>query len=326
MSTARRISLGRHGDCRRKLALEALEKRLLLAISPMQLLQGHQDCLSNGLAGLKDWAEGLDQYDLLSQVLPVAGQSLGDSLDLGGVLDKGLVAPLAAWLNGPPGRSSDDLVAAIQSLGGTFDDLTVLAPTGVSGGQDTGAGYDELVFNLVLQASRSIPNLPISLGPDGDAMGLGIDATTTVTFATTLDVALGMDLTSGLAPEDAFFIRVTELSATASASVTGLTCDVNVGFYDAELAGGDLSLNAVLDVTLGNPDADPRGNVTLAEARRHGPGDAGDAGALGLGQRIAVDLGRGVRRLRPELALAGGDLLFDQSIRCAGPVVQRRLR
>jgi autotransporter-associated beta strand protein len=262
MST-KRTDMGRRGESLRKLAFEPLERRLLLAvISPSQ-----QQCLLAGLNGLADWAGTLDQYGLAAQPLPVISRSLGDSLDLSGILQQGLVTPLAPYLNGNCAPTTDELLAAIQGLSQTAGNLTItIDPASVSVVVVSQSGKSELVFHLVLQAERSLSS-GISLGPHGDAMGLAFNPSITVGLSASarLDFSFGMDLAPSLAPQDAFFICVSSFSASASASGSVLAGPMNLGFYDAQLGGGSMSLDARLNVTLNDPDSDPRGDISLRE-------------------------------------------------------------
>src|SRR5262245_6822987 len=89
---------------------------------------------------------------------------------------------------------------------------------------------------------------------------IGVDA------SLALDVSFGVDLTTGLSPEQAFFIRVGGFDAHIDAAAASLaTGPMRFGFFGAALASGNMSINADLSVSLNNPDADPHGNITLVE-------------------------------------------------------------
>jgi len=271
MSTAPKVSVVGRVEHRRRLALETLEHRLLLAIGPAPIDSAQQQCLEDGLDGLVVWADTLDRHGATAQPLPVVGLSLGQSLDLSDILDQGLVTPVKNYFLADPTPTTDELVSTLQGLGGSFGNLTITVPGTVTGGLDDQGGYQELVFSLVFQGDRSL-STGISLGPKGDDLGFAFDPAISVALSTrtSLDFSFGMDLGAGLDPEDAFFVRVNGLDASADASGTGLSGAMNVGFYDAQLTSGSLSLDADLDVTLNNPDSDPHGSITLEELQATG--------------------------------------------------------
>jgi len=254
------------GGLSRQLRLEPLEPRLVLSTINVAIAQSEEDILVGGLAGLAGWADTLDDHNLVAQLLPVVGQSIGDGLDLGDILDQGLAQPVAAYFLGDPtDPTTDELVTAITNLqGATFDNVT-LTVTGVSGGKSTVPGDNELVFNLVLQADRSLVANPI-LGPEGDALGIDFSSTINADATLTLDFSFGVDLSVGLTDEQAFFIRVNSFDTDVDANVAALpTGAMSIGFFDAALTSGNMALDADLGVGLTNLDLDPNGNITLEE-------------------------------------------------------------
>lgn len=255
-----RVALFRRAFDRRKLLLEPLEQRLLLSLVNSAIDSTQQQVLEDGLTGLVDWAEGLDDHGLMAQVLPVTGLPAGYSLDTDDVLDQGLLAPVVAYFASDPDPTTDELVAALSGLSQTIGDLTITVnPSSVSGGLDAGA--NEFVFNLVFQAQRS-HSTGVSLGPNGDYLGLSFDPTITIDGTSDLafDFCFGMDLTGGLTDEQAFFIRVNDLDVGVDSSATlPSSGDMHVGFFDAQLTGGSMSLSADLDVGL------PGGTITLED-------------------------------------------------------------
>lgn len=250
----------------RLLRLEELEPRLVLSTTNVAITQAQEEILIDGLAGLSTWADGLDQHDLVSQLLPVVGQSSGDALDMGDIFDQGLAQPVADYFSGDPtDPTTDELVAAIQALNGaTFDNVT-LTVSNVSGGKSTASGDNELIFNLELQADRSLSIHP-SLGPEGDALGIDLAPTINADASLIVDFSFGVDLTDGLTDEQAFFIRVNSFDTSVDASIGSLpTGAMSIGFLAATLTSGNMSLDANLSLALSNPDSDSQGNLTLEE-------------------------------------------------------------
>jgi len=280
MSPKRSCPVSRLGSNRRKLLLEPLESRLLLAVAPADISESQAEALADGLAGLATWAEGveadagqeavvgLDEYDLMAQMLPVIGLSLGHVLDFGDVLDTGLVTPVEDYFNADDTPTTDELVTALEDLSATYGNLTITVdPLSVSGGLVSPPEGDELIFELVFEAERSTAP-PISLGPQGEELGFAFADSITVDLDSTLelDFSFGLDLTDGLTPERAFFIRVDGFDIAADVPSTALaTGDMNAGFYDAQLTAGTMALAADLAVNLLNPDGDGQDNITLEE-------------------------------------------------------------
>ena len=253
-------------DLPRRLRLEELEPRLLLSVANASINQAEEDILVNGLSGLADWADTLDNHSLVSQLLPTLGQSVGDTLDLGDLLSQGLAQPVAAYFTGDPtDPTTDELVTAIGNLNGAMFDNVTLTLTNVSGGKSTVPGANELIFNLEFQADRSISTNP-SLGPEGDALGIDFSSSINADATLTFDFSFGVDQTNGLTDEQAFFIRVNSLDTEVDANIAAVTTGpMSIGFFDATLTSGNLTLDADLAVAFNNPDSDPNGNLTLAE-------------------------------------------------------------
>ena len=82
----------------------------------------------------------------------------------------------------------------------------------VTGGLNTDPGTNELLFNFEFDADRSLM-ANVSLGPIGDALGIALSSQIGVDASLAFDVSFGVDLTTGLSPEEAFFIRVSNFAA-----------------------------------------------------------------------------------------------------------------
>jgi hypothetical protein len=238
----------------RRLSAEILEDRWLLSLTNAAINESQKDILSDGLMGLAGWADLLDEHDLASQVLPAIGQSAGEAVDFGDILNQGLAERISDYFASDADPTTDELVTALQGLNAaTFDNVT-LAIANVSGGHDTDAGANELVFHLEFGATRSIV-ANASLGPEGDALGIAFSPMVPATAELTFNFSFGCDLASGLSDEQAFFIRVGKLTFEIDANVGAVASGpMSIGFYGATLSSGNMALNADLVVYLTNPD------------------------------------------------------------------------
>ena len=82
-------------------------------------------------------------------------------------------------------------------------------------------------------------------------------------------MAFGLDLTPGLTSDQAFFIRPTNLTLSTSVDATNLSGNSKIGILATQLVGGNLDLDASVQVGFINPDLDPLGNITLAELKEN---------------------------------------------------------
>jgi hypothetical protein len=251
---------------RGQLRIEPLEARRVLSVANAAIDTHQEQVLADGLTGLSGWADLLDDHDLASVSLPVVGRSLGDALNLGDILDQGLAQPVAAYFAGDPtDPTTDELVTALQNLDTlTFDNVT-LTVSNVSGGKSTVPGENELVFHIEFRADRSL-TVDANLGPDGDLLGIDLDSTLPADAAATFQFSFGVDLSSGLSDQEAFFIRPGSLDWELTGQSSSLaSAPMRLGFWDATLTSGNMDLDADVGITIHNPDLDAAGNVTLAE-------------------------------------------------------------
>jgi hypothetical protein len=235
----------------RRLRLELLEPRIVLSGTNATI--GEPQTLEDGLQGLVAWAEQLEQHSLVSVALPVIGQALGQSLDLSDIIQSRFVNPIVDFLNTQTTPDSDGLVARLNDdlLDGVFGNLG-LTISNASGGLITGPrGNQELVFSVELDATRTL-DLPVSLGAGGAELGFVFGSTVQLAAGMKFDFTFGVDLTAGVAPADAFFIRDTTMLLTAGATAhlqAGTNDDGRVGMFEVKFVG-DLNLTGQLDVTL----------------------------------------------------------------------------
>ena len=247
--------------------MESLEQRLVLSFTNSAISTSEAQSIGDGLDGLVTWADSVENHDLAGAILPVIGQALGASLDLSDALDQGLVQPVHDYFDMDTTPTTDELVTVLTGLTANLGNLSVTVdPQNVDGGLDTFVGGSEFVFNLVWDATRSLTT-SMGLGPQGNALGIdfGGSANVALDFEITFDITFGLDLDSMLSAPDAFFVRVNQWDASASASAAGIaSVGITAGAFDATVSG-NMSLVGNLAAVLANPDSDARGNVTLTE-------------------------------------------------------------
>ncbi|HEU5192826.1 MAG TPA: hypothetical protein VFX14_24355 [Methylomirabilota bacterium] len=239
------------------LDIEALEPRLLLdAIQPPV-----QTAILAGLDAVVDWANTLDNFGAFAQTLPVntvqdntppaePDPTLGSALDMGGLLDAKLVQPVKSYFTGDATPTNGELAQALDAL----PEVDNVVSTSTA---------EEMAFTLHLQAGRTLQDLLINLGPNAASLGLSLETLDSkVDLQTKLDLTFtfGVELGSGN-----FFIRNVALTASAKVDESNLDFDGRVGFLDIDVQDGTFGLNGQVSVSLGNPDADPQGRLTIQE-------------------------------------------------------------
>ena len=125
-----------------------------LTIVPRQgpIADAQRQALLAGLAGLAGWADSLDSFGKLAQPLPLVQTTLGQALDTGDALARGLSARVAAYFANDTTPTTDEFLAVLRGLSANLDGLQVTVnPDTVSGGVCATAGPGELRFNLVFE-------------------------------------------------------------------------------------------------------------------------------------------------------------------------------
>ena len=242
---------------RRRFFVEPLEPRFLLDATT-SLLPAQTVALKDGLKGFADWADTLDTFDKLSQSLALVGQTVGNALDIGGLLKTTLVDPAVQHLNQTdvdpltPGDQAPSM-ASLANLLSTLSGFGSVSPFSDSG--QVGVG---LTLSKVKAAST-----PIDFG--SNTLGFAANSSPTASFTTSLNLnfQFGLDLTSGLSAAESFFIRVTSFTAQGSVASSGLNFGANIGFLGANVSNGTAALNANLSVALKDPNTN--GKITLTE-------------------------------------------------------------
>ena len=145
-------------------------------------------------------------------------------------------------------------------------------PASVTGGIFTGPGRNELRFTANFNIQRQSSTVaPVDFGSNVPNAGLSIDSPLPLSTTSRLQfsVAFGLDLTPGLTSDQAFFIRPTNLTLSTSVDATNLSGNSKIGILATQLVGGNLDLDASVQVGFINPDLDPLGNITLAELKEN---------------------------------------------------------
>jgi hypothetical protein len=220
--------------------------------------------VGGALANYQQLALPQGKLSLVQSVADGSPLAIGPALDVAGTLQQGLSDRVTDYFAGDLSPTTDELVASLRHLSGTYDNLTVTVdPASVSGGLTDPDGK-ELQFNLDFQATRT-QTVALNLGPNGDMNGLRLDAAATATLSATLhfNVTFGFDLTPGLSEAQAFFIRPHALSLTGSIHASNVNFAAHVGFLDLGVQNGTINLDGSVSVRFTNST----GNITLADLR-----------------------------------------------------------
>src|SRR3989475_11568549 len=210
-----------------------------------------RDLILEGLQALVNVADRLDGLPPFTLTLPLVDTSLAQALDLPGQLRDNLYNPVVNYFASDTTPTVREL---LQVLRRTF--TSIVSPSTAH----------ELLFNFNFHGEKTA-TLPIDLGVDASGLGLSVDASAGLNLTTKFDFdfTVGIDLTPGLSPSDAFFIRVSKLEATGRIDATNLNFGIRAGFLGAGVQNGTAHLNATLSATFNNPDHDSAGRITLGE-------------------------------------------------------------
>ncbi|MGD9034753.1 MAG: LEPR-XLL domain-containing protein, partial [Desulfobacteraceae bacterium] len=257
---------------RRKALIEPLEPRILLS-ADIEPEAGQ--VISTGLNALADWADELDTFDELGQSLPIVDQSIGEVLDVGGILRDHLADAVETYFEDPdpstPGvvetATTDGLNVALRDLDVTAGGLSITVDDAtVEGDLYTTPDGEELRFHLILEATRTT-DVDMDLGSEAEAAGLYLDSPSSVPLETSIifDFSFGVDLSDGSVDEGDFFIRPQSMTLGANVDAQALDFTMGYGFLELVVEDGDLGLDAGIAVDFVNPDADTQGNITIQE-------------------------------------------------------------
>ncbi|HUU22438.1 MAG TPA: LEPR-XLL domain-containing protein, partial [Phycisphaerae bacterium] len=228
--------------------LESLERRLLLdgALIDTPISAPQEQALLDGMGGLANWANDLEGHGALGAVLPLVADSTGGFLDISDILQTRLVQPVSNYFATDATPTANELVARLKTLSATVGNLVVTVdPASVTGGLLDTPAPGEIQFNLVFQALRSA-TVNIDLGAEGDAHGLtlGAGATMDLTGDLTFGFTFGFDLAPGLPADEAFFLRVDDLSTSMDVHHDAdRTFDLTAGFLAGQVIDGTVNLD-----------------------------------------------------------------------------------
>ena len=219
------------------------------------------DLIRLGIEHFKDFAADLGSVSFLDQTIPIINKTAAELIDFPKLATDFADAILLGL---------DNLEAAGTFTVQSVIDVVLDAASSVGGGSflpslngaGTG-GADAMVFNVNFDLAKSIA-LPINLGTEASALGLqlGAGGIVNVDLAGDFDLGFGIDLGGGLADAESFFLTPGQLSADLDVSST-LNAGLNIGFLQAGIVNGTVSLDTHLDVGLKDPNND--GRITLSE-------------------------------------------------------------
>jgi len=250
-----------------------------------------RDAIADGLDGLADWIEGLEQTGALADEIPALGGSVGEAFGLGEIIRSWLAEPVASYLAAGEAATADGLRAVLAGLDGTSEgvSLTLTAAPTVS---KTG---DALEFTLAMDVERTT-RVPLELAEDLAAERLVLDSPQEVDLvtSTSLELAFGTDREKLPSAGDAFFVRLGDgFAVTAAVDEAGLTQGGTVGFLEVEVQGGTAVVNAEVAVDL----ADIDGRMTLSQMRsdlEQNLAVQAGTGSLGIVLPLGFATGRGI--------------------------------
>ena len=228
-----------------------------------QVVEDAEQAFDQGLAGLTNLGDEIDGAGLVGTDLFLIGGSIGEFLDIGGILGSRLAQPATALLAATPTPTLDALAGVLAGASGVVGDLDYSAIVG------TRRLGNELLLDVALTAQRTTLDVALDLGPDIGALlsapGLTGDLVTGLDWTFTV----GVDLAQLPSPGDAFFGRfATPLSARADVALPAAAFAVQAGFLGLDVGtvnGNDsaIALAADVAVTVVHPDA--AGGVNLGE-------------------------------------------------------------
>jgi hypothetical protein len=227
--------------------------------------------LEGGMQSTADLTNAVASNTATGTELPFVDESIGDVLtgtaaaaagknaaaalpgaaDIGSILKTGLLDAVTNYFGVDSTPTVEELVGVLQGLSRNVGDLSFnVDPSTVFGGIFSTEDHDELKFDLVFQASRTVHNIPIKLGVAADSLGLHLDASAKVdlTASMTFDFSFGVILDPNLDPRDAFFIQPHSLSFNGSVHASPANFGVTVGFLKAGVQNGTIDLNGSISV------------------------------------------------------------------------------
>ncbi len=198
---------------------------------------------------------------LLSQPIPIINKTLGQLLpdaDFETMLSFQGVAQTYFSSTTEP-----DLPGLVDALSDHFVGITSLASAGITGLFDAATKQIELEFNLAADHEETLT--VTGLGDAGTELGIKMSETLEliVTGGVTAEFTLGVDLSDLTLTADDFYLKISDLSASAAVKTTDLDFGLNIGPLSASVTDGSVDLFVKGSVEFADPNND--GRVTIAE-------------------------------------------------------------
>ena len=250
------------------------------------LVREIKSTMVSGLGAVSDFAQNLNQTSPMSEPIDLLeGRSIGDTLQIGSMLDQHLVNPIQDYLDQHFRVDNEGTLLELPTLDGLIDalkeknvpggDLTMTFSPGIT----VGLEGDQFLVHFPFHAERSLP-LDLDLGMGVPALSLKSQLEATLRAAFDFDMSLGIDFSKLLNPATAansFYVGVDQLP-TISAQVLdtgGLSLDLSLGDGLLDLGGavhGTLSTpqgNALMTAAIGLRYNDPNGDgrITFSDLR-----------------------------------------------------------
>ncbi|MEM0925522.1 MAG: hypothetical protein AAGJ83_05750, partial [Planctomycetota bacterium] len=247
--------------------------------------------LSDGLDGLVQWAEQLDDSAVLSTPIPVINTSIGEQIDLGDFVRRRIAAPIQDLLAESPHLSANELFEAVKSQlirdPENTGESNIIVDESTSG---SASNADEIAFTFDLTSTSVLP-FALDLGLDPEQFPIEFEASLEGQLATTLDLDLsfGVDRSKLPSVNDAFFLKINETSASLSLVDSGAQATGRLGFSSitASMAGNLVQpegVNTLIDASISIASDPNKQRVTLSEIR-----DPNGRPVLGLLDEIDPD-------------------------------------
>jgi Ca2+-binding RTX toxin-like protein len=194
-----------------------------------------------------------------------ADPSVNGSIEL---LTQSIFEPVLQLIREEENVTVDAIGDTIRFALGTLPGISLFKAGNVSVQTATTSQGSELQlaidnFSLV----KKLFGRAVDFSLDGLLPGIDLsgDAKLDVTAKLSGSLQVGFNLSSGLSPLDALYIKTTGLQLSASASANNLDVSARIGFLKGQVIGGTISASPSVNVSLNNPDGDIDGRITLRE-------------------------------------------------------------
>jgi len=252
--------------------------------SPGDLLNSDvlSEAAATGLRSLGTWFDSMvsaTDSAPFNIELPLVNKTLAEIISLEDLLPQ-ISTALLSFLDDPSATTGDfvsQVSSSLASLADSSPDMAInilsdrLFGGLLAAGDEAAAnwlGYtpdaDVLLFNVGFNLDKTLVDQQISLAGEHNSLGADFELPVTIGADLNLDFTFGYNLTDGMAVDDAFFVRLNELTAGMDINVTA-DFEVDLGMLKASVDNGDINFAAGVEITLANPDADAAGILTLEE-------------------------------------------------------------